>query len=140
MSITDTATENSHPPTWAHVAKIAIFWLIGCSAVGIIAATINGEFGSIIYVGVCVLVGLSGAIFHSVLARRPSFLRLSPVPKAAILWIGAMIIPMAWAILGALTSNVRTDMSYVVLFFGGIAAVALVASICITLYEGRWSV
>jgi hypothetical protein len=79
------------------------------------------------------------AICHSAFARRPHFMRLSPIAKAMVLWIGAMILPMAWTVLGALNSSVPVTAHYVAFFCGGIAAMALVASVCLTLYEGRWS-
>ena len=139
MNVIGTPTEGSRA-SWSKIAKLAASWLFGCSAIGFVVASINGEFGSIVFVIVGVFIGLSGAICHSVLTRRPRFARQSAVAKAAILWVGAMIIPMAWTILGALNSKVPVGARYVVFFCGSIAATALVASICITLYEGRRSV
>jgi hypothetical protein len=125
---------------WSKIAKLAVFWLLGCSGIGFVAASIYGEFGSIVFVIMGVFVGLSGAISHGVLARRPRFARQSTVAKTAILWIGAMIIPMAWTIRDALNSNVPVGVPYAIIFCGSIAAMALIASICMTLYERRWSV
>jgi uncharacterized membrane protein len=139
MNVTGTPTDGSRA-SWWKIAKLAAFWLFGCSAIGFVVASISGEFGSIVFLIMGVLVGLSGAICHSVVALRPPFARQSAAARFTILWVGAMFIPMAWTILGALNSNVPVGDRYVVFFCGNIAAMALVASICITLYEGRRSV
>ena len=128
------------PPSSWRVARLAVIWLLGCSLAGIIIAMINGEFGSIVFVILGVFVGLSGALSHCLLVRRASFIRRSEVAKAMIVWIGAMIIPLAWTVAGALNSNAKVSGGYVYIFGGGIAVFALVASICITGYDARRSV
>lgn len=127
------------PSSWK-VASLATVWLVGCSLAGLVIAMINGEFGSIVYVIVGVFVGLSGAISHWLLVRRASFRRRSEIMKAVILWIGAMIIPLMWTVIGALYSNAKVSGDYVFIFGGGIAVFALVASICITAYDAGRSV
>jgi len=117
-----------------------MIWLFGCSLAGIIIAMINGEFGSIVFVIAGVFVGLSGALSHCLLVRRASFSRRSEVTKAMIVWIGAMIIPLAWTVVGALNSKAKVSAGYVYIFGGGIAVFALVASICITAYDARRTV
>jgi hypothetical protein len=101
---------------------------------------INGEFGSIVYVIVGVFVGLSGAVSHCLLVRSESFKRRSIIAKAAILWVGAMILPISWAVRGALDSHVPVGKYYLAFFSGGIALFALVAAICISMLEARSSV
>jgi hypothetical protein len=126
-------------PTWRGIAKLAAIWIVGCSFAGVVVAMINGEFGSIVFVIVGVFVGLSGAIAHCVLIRRGSFRRRSNFEKAAFLWVGAMVLPGAWAVFGALNSHAPVGSPYLIYFGGLIAVFALVASVCITLFEARWS-
>jgi hypothetical protein len=140
MSANDTANVTTPMPTRWRVAKLAAIWIVGCSFAGVVVAMVNGEFGSIVFAIVGVFVGLSGAISHCVLIRRVSFRRRSDFEKAAILWVAAMVLPGAWAVFGALNSDAPIDRYYLIYFGGGIAVFALVASVCIALFEARWSV
>jgi hypothetical protein len=140
MKDIERSVDTLRPPSSWRVARLAMIWLFGCSLAGLIIAMINGEFGSIVYVIVGVFVGLSGALSHCLLVRRASFRRRSKVTKAMFVWVGAMIIPLAWTVVGALDSNAKVSGDYVFIFGGGIAVFALVASICITAYDARRSV
>ena len=139
MFAVDPSTEASPRPCWRDVLKLVALWIVGCSLAGVLAATFSGQFGSVVFVIVGVFVGLSGAISHCILVQLAAFRRSSNTVKTITLWIGAMTIPLAWTVLGALDSTHPVGPNYVIAFSGGIAAFALVASISITLYETRWS-
>jgi hypothetical protein len=139
LNALDPTPGSSPRPTWRDNLRIAALWVVGCSVVGFLAATYNGEFGSIVYVFIGVLVGISGAITHCVLVGRDAFRRRSDTFKAIALWIGAMTLPLVWAGYGTLTSTRPIDGSYYVVFGGEIAIIALIAAVAMMLFEARWS-
>ena len=116
MNVTTTPSVPNAPPSWFQVAKLLGIWLFGCTGIGLVAASIDGEFGSVVLLAAGFFVGVSGAITHGILARRTVFMRRSALTKAMILWIGAMIVPTVWLANDLLSTDTPAPASYVIDF------------------------
>jgi MFS family permease len=124
-------------PNRRRVVILSATWILGCSFAGLVAAMIDGEFGSLALVGIGLFTGVSGAISHCILIRRFSFRRRSKLAQAVTLWSGASVLPVAWALLGVMNSTRPVAWYYLIYIVGGIAAFALLAAACITLCFDR---
>lgn len=68
---------------WRRFAMAAV-WLIGPVLMGILAATISGEHGSVLFVAVGLYVGVSGAVSYLLLPLLPRFRRLGGTQRIAV--------------------------------------------------------
>jgi hypothetical protein len=110
---------------------LTAIWILGCGFVGLVAAMIDGEFGSVVLVAIGLFTGISGAIAHCILIRSVGFRRRSQLGQVLTLWAGAAALPVAWASLGMLNATRPVPWQYLIYFVGGIALFSLVASACI---------
>jgi ABC-type sugar transport system permease subunit len=82
-----------------------ILWLAGCSLVGFLVATASGEHGSIIFLGLGVLIGAAGASAHAGLLLFGRFRRLPSLGQTLLVWATTAVILMALAVAFAMDSN-----------------------------------
>jgi ABC-type sugar transport system permease subunit len=91
--------------SWKRAVLAVILWPVGCSLVGFLIATASGEHGSIIFLGLGVLVGVAGASAHAGLLLIARFRRVSSLGQTLLVWATTAVILMALAIAFAMDSN-----------------------------------
>ena len=83
----------------------ALLWVIGGVIVGFLGAILYGEIGSIVLATAGVIIGISGAISHSILILAQFFSFRYLFARVGALWIGAMILPTVWILQDVLRSK-----------------------------------
>ena len=87
------------------VARTLVLWLAGTSLGGIVAAAASGEFGSILFVGFGVALGVAGAVTHVALLFVPWFRNRSLVVQSLLLWLATLVSLVALIALALLSST-----------------------------------
>jgi len=118
-------------------AAIAALWLVSPVLMGILAATMSGEHGSIVYVVVGLYVGVPGAISYLLLPLLSLFRGLGLIGRIATYTVAGALPTVACAAYVAL-SNSRSTAS-LFFFMSGIAiGFACISAILATQVESRW--
>ena len=121
MTLPSADPRRSYP--WRQAFRAALLWLVGCSTFGFIVASVNGEHGSIIFLGYGIFVGLAGGISHVALLAIQRIRSLNKLPRALVLSCATTILMLVYAaceVASNPTSNVLayTEALTLVLTFG----------------------
>jgi hypothetical protein len=83
--------------SWRQGLGACVFWIASSALVGITAAALNGEHGSVVFVGLGFVVGLAGALSHNLLLLSSQYRRLVFLRKTATLWFVTVLTLFAFA-------------------------------------------
>jgi len=109
-----------------------LYWVVGSTALGVLLVTFFGEFGSIVYVMMAFLVGLSGAIGHAVLNETQFFGRGNFVAQVFILAGAGIFLPGLWLLATGTFSDLHRRESLIFnLFLGPMLGLAVAGAFCI---------
>src|SRR5579863_6285421 len=86
-------------------AAVAVLWLVGPIFMGILAATISGEHGSIVLVVVGLYVGVPGAISYLLLPSLSPFRKLGQLGRFVTYTATAILPTVTCAAYAALTNS-----------------------------------
>jgi hypothetical protein len=95
--------------SWKRLAVAVLAWLFGCPLAGFIAACVDGEHGSIIFLYLGFAMGVSGAVAHATLLAFRAFESLRPLAQVTALWALAALVLAIFALGSAATSEGRTN-------------------------------
>jgi len=131
MTLPEAHSPNPKPSLKLFV-RVVLLWVVGCALGGVVVASINGEFGSILFAGMEVALGLAGAVAHVTLLFVPAFRGRPIVTQSVLLWLGTLAALIALSILVALPSERPSATSLwetVSTIFQYVAMPALLASV-----------
>lgn len=97
---------------WRQAFHSALYWLVGCPVAGFIAASFNGEHGSIIFLAYAIWIAFAGALSHIVMLAFSSFRSLKWTHKSLALGVSNTIILLAFAVIEASTENSSDAFAY----------------------------
>lgn len=101
-------------------AAIAVMWLVGPILMGILAATVSGEHGSIVFVVIGLYVGVPGAISYLLLPLFSRFRRLGGLGRFVSYTVAATLPTVACASYVVMGDSRSTASLF--FFMSGIAA------------------
>src|SRR5882724_9999503 len=121
---------------WKRTA-IAVLWLVSPVLMGILAATISGEHGSIVFVVVGLYVGIPGAITYLLLPLLSPFRELGGLGRFVTYTVEAILPTVACAAYVVLASSRSTPSFF--FFMSSIATgFACICAMLVTQVESRW--
>jgi len=104
--MTSPEAHSSNPkPSLKLLVRVVVLWVVGCALGGVVVASINGEFGSILFAGFGVALGLAGAVAHVLLLLIPAFRSRPIVTQSLLLWLATLAALLALSVLVALPSE-----------------------------------
>jgi heme exporter protein D len=95
---------------WPQALLRSVLWLVLGPLLGVVAALVYGEFGSIIFVWMGAIVGVSGAIANAALMASARFMAAGRIAQWVYLAVGATLLPLLWAM-----ATMRDDSSIAIL-------------------------
>ena len=117
---------------------IVSLWLIGPVVMGILAAIISGDHGSVVFVAVGLYVGISGAVSYLLLPLLSPFRRLGGTGRLAACAAAAALPTVAFSVYVALSDSSRSNV-WSFYFEPGIAtAFACICAVLVSQLESRW--
>jgi hypothetical protein len=75
-TVSTSAHRNVELPSGGKSILVFLVWLLGCPLIGGLVAFLDGNHGSIGYLVIGMYVGVFGALMHTFLSRRQSFVSL----------------------------------------------------------------
>ncbi len=123
-------------------AALFLLWIVISTLLGLIAATIDGEHGSVVFIVVGLYVGIAGAITSLLLSFLPGFGRLDSVGKVITSTIAAsipIIMFLTYDSFARKTYPTSARASYLTLMGATATVVAFIGAIAIAEIEARWS-
>ena len=104
MTLSQAHSSNTKP-SMKLLIRVVVLWVVGCALGGVVVASINGEFGSILLAGFGVALGLAGAVSHVLLLFVPAFRSRPILTQSLLLWLATLAILLALSVLVALPSE-----------------------------------
>ena len=80
---------------WRQILLAVPLWFLGCSLLGMLIATVYGEFGSIVFVIIGIAIGSCGGISHAALLLLSRFRALPALQRYISVWFVSMTLFLA---------------------------------------------
>jgi hypothetical protein len=120
----------SREPRLSSVSRI-LGWFVGCTSLGVLVVVLVGEFGSIVFLTMAFLIGLSGAIGHTVFNGTEFFGRCSFSTQVVLLACSGIVIPAFWLLATGTFAEPRDGAQVLIYFFGPMIGMSVAAAFCI---------
>jgi len=127
---------------WPGILVRPILWVGGCTGLGVLLAAGVGEFGSVVYVGVGLIVGVSGALVHTLLGFNSRWRGAAFITKASLLSACTAAAPAAWVSWSLWRDRTGAGDPFAhswLLFYVPIIALSIIGAIGMLWYDHRKS-